>query len=317
MVFWEEFIEDKTLGVWNTEDATRLEDANHSIMDVTLSSPNVELNWSIAEEKDATGSDHEMIIWKILGQGPVGGVSKYTTGWDISGWMTVGKTGEAREIAVRKRAEVREVYLQAANRIPTLDDNSTVEEVDIVAAELKDAMTGTLDELAKKKRWCLRSKRWWSEDLKQFRQELGKARREWRNHPAGISRFKEVRRNLRRGIWRAKRECRNWFLQEGKGNDIWTATRYTTPRIDKSGQVLVSEDGNLAEGHYEREQALLAIHFLKVPPDDYTPREGGRAFERVNIVMVGELLSKAAKSSAPGDNYISAGILKVFWEWDK
>ena len=33
--------------------------------------------------------------------------------------------------------------------------------------------------------------------------------------------------------------------------------------------------------------------------------------------MVGELLGKAANSSAPGDDHISAGILKVFWEWDQ
>jgi hypothetical protein len=66
--------------VWNTEDATRLGGKNHSIIDLTLSSPNVELNWSIAEYKEATGSDLEVIIWEILGQGAVGGVSKDTTG---------------------------------------------------------------------------------------------------------------------------------------------------------------------------------------------------------------------------------------------
>jgi hypothetical protein len=31
--------------------------------------------------------------------------------------------------------------------------------------------------------------------------------------------------------------------------------------------------------------------------------------------MVGELLGKAANFSAPGDDRISAGIFKVFWEW--
>ena len=184
--FWEELIENKALVVWNTEDATRLGGNSHSIIDLTLSSPNVELNWSIAGDMDATGSDHEVIVWEILGQGlAVGGVSKDTTGWDISGWMTAGKSGEAREVAERKRAEAREVYLRAANRTLLLNEESTVEEVDTAAAGLKEAMTGTLDELAKKKRWCSRSKRWWSEDLKQLRQELGTARREWKNRPAG------------------------------------------------------------------------------------------------------------------------------------
>jgi hypothetical protein len=237
--------------VWNTEDATRLGGKNHSIIDLTLSSPNVELNWSIAEDKEAIGSDLEVIIWEILGQGAVGGVSKDTTGWDISGWMTAGKTEEAREAAERKRAEATEVDLRAANRTPLLNEESMVEEVDTAATGVKEAMTGTLDELAKKKRWCSRSKRWWSEDLKQLRQELGSARREWKHRPAGISRFKEARRNFRRGIRWAKWECWNWFLQECKGNNVWTATRYTTLRIDKAGQVLVDEDRNIAERHHD------------------------------------------------------------------
>jgi len=38
---------------------------------------------------------------------------------------------------------------------------------------------------------------------------------------------------------------------------MWTAARYTTPRIDKTGQALVREDGTVAEGHHDREQAIL------------------------------------------------------------
>jgi hypothetical protein len=140
--------------VWNTEEATRLRGTNHSIIDLTLSSPNIELNCSIAEDKDASGSDHAVIVWEILGQEAIvpEGVSKDTTGWDISGWITAGKTGEARELAQRKRAEARELSLQAASRTSLLGENSSVEEVDIAAVGLKKAMTGMLVELANKKR---------------------------------------------------------------------------------------------------------------------------------------------------------------------
>jgi len=89
----------------------------------------------------------------VLRQGAVGGVSKDTTGWDIRGWTTGGKTGEAREAAERKRAEAREVYLRAASQTPLLNEDSTVEEVDKAAVGLKEAMIGTLDRLARKKRW--------------------------------------------------------------------------------------------------------------------------------------------------------------------
>jgi len=63
-IFWEDLIENNDLTIWNTEDATRLGKGatNHSIIDLTLSTRNLELNWAIAEEEEATGSDHETII---------------------------------------------------------------------------------------------------------------------------------------------------------------------------------------------------------------------------------------------------------------
>jgi len=37
----------------------------------------------------------------------------------------------------------------------------------------------------------------------------------------------------------------------------------------------------------------------------------------VNASLVGSLLKVAANTSAPGDDQISAGIVKVFWQWDE
>jgi len=39
--------------------------------------------------------------------------------------------------------------------------------------------------------------------------------------------------------------------------------------------------------------------------------------EKVNAHLVASLLGKASKNSAPGDDRISAAIVKVFWQWDK
>jgi len=105
-------------------------------------------------------------------------------------------------------------------------------------------------------------------------------------------------------------------LQEAKGTDVWTATAYTTPRIDKAGQALVAEDGTVAEGRHDREQAILKAHFPQGPWEVYAPHDGGRAFERVDTQLVATLLSKATNASAPGDDRISTGIVKVCWQWD-
>ena len=92
------------------------------------------------------------------------------------------------------------------------------------------------------------------------------------------------------------------------------AASYTAPRLDRTGQVLVDEDGNVAESQDEREVAILKAHFPKGLPGTYKPATGGQAFEQVNAHLIGSLLAKAANKAAPGDDRISADILKVFWQ---
>ena len=61
----------------------------------------------------------------------------------------------------------------------------------------------------------------------------------------------------------------------------------------------------------------MAAHFPKAPHGSFEPSEGSRAFEQVNAHLVGTLLAKASNNSSPGDDRISADIVKVFWQWDK
>ena len=144
---------------------------------------------------------------------------------------------------------------------------------------LRAAMVGTLDPHVRKKRWCSRSKRWWNPELKDLWKALGKARCD---HKKGFSKVQDARRVLRRAIRRAKRECWNRFLQEADGRNVWTAVGYSKPKIDIVGQALVREDGSVAEGHCDREQAILEAHLPQAPPENYSPAAGGLAFEWVD-----------------------------------
>ena len=74
-----------------------------------------------------------------------------------------------------------------------LDDTSTVEQTEAAAVALREAMVGTLDEHARRKRWCSRSKPWWTEDITALWKEFGRERR----RPANIGRMQDARRNLR------------------------------------------------------------------------------------------------------------------------
>jgi len=58
---------DHARAVWNSEDATRVGANNNPEIDLTLTTPNVALNWSIAEQEAEPGSDHEVIGCEVLG----------------------------------------------------------------------------------------------------------------------------------------------------------------------------------------------------------------------------------------------------------
>jgi hypothetical protein len=81
-----------------TQEATRSDARanNHSIADLTQSSLNVELNWSIPVEEDAMGSDHEVLGVARLAVSPE---ALHTTGYDIRSCDPRGRTGQAREAA--------------------------------------------------------------------------------------------------------------------------------------------------------------------------------------------------------------------------
>jgi len=310
--FWEDMIRKHELVIWNSEEATRAGPGakNHSIIDLTLSTAAISLNWSLVDG-EATGSDHEVLLWELLGGGE-GEPSKVITAWDVSGWVTKGKTGEEQKKAEEKAEEAREMFTHLLGQEEGLNDESTATQVDQAALTLRRAMTETLDRHGKLRRWCTRSKRWWTDELRELRKILGKARRgrEW-------DEVREAKRNQRREIRKAKRKCWNTFLSQAKGNEVWAATRHTSERLDKTGVALREGEGPLLEGHEEREKGILATHFPQSPGDEGEAGEpaGGEAFQRVDEDLVGILLGRAANSSAPGEDKINAGILKIFWRW--
>jgi len=131
-IFWEQLIENEGLFVWNTEEATRIGAGAqiHSIIDLTLSSPNMDLNWCLLDE-EATGSDHELIAWVVQGAtDPRADTSMETTRWDISWWDPAKESEEKEKKKVEeRRAKARESYLAGAGRTPILSNESTKEQV--------------------------------------------------------------------------------------------------------------------------------------------------------------------------------------------
>jgi len=95
---------------------------------------------------------------------------------------------------------------------------------------------------------------------------------------------------------------------------VWTADRLYRPQTRQSGASIARRGWSNA-----REEALIAAHFPPVlaEEEDIRGLEGGAPYRQVEAELVGSLLANAASLTAPCDNRISAGILKVFWRWGK
>jgi len=89
--FWERTVEDFEcrVGTRRRRPGGASNASNHSIIDLTLPTGDIELNWFSTGDAHHTGSDHADIGWEILGLGSVDTVET-VTGWDVSGWSTAG-----------------------------------------------------------------------------------------------------------------------------------------------------------------------------------------------------------------------------------
>jgi len=176
---------------------------------------------------------------------------------------------------------------------------------------VRDTAASILDEFAKRRRVCLRSKRWWNEEIAELRKAKGRAlRTNWdRKHET----TRVARRDLRRAIRRAK-NCWDNFLENASGEDVWTAVRYTNPRLDDSAKPLVNGE-RTAVTRDDKEQMILVTAFPEPPSDNgIKAPQAGAAHRAVKRPLVGSILAGCSNRSAPGEDRMGAEVVKLLWE---
>ena len=109
-----------------------------------------------------------------------------------------------------------------------LNDNSTAEDLEDEIEWIQATLVDILNENMKVITICARSKRWWNDDIKAKRQNLGRATRRRRGE-GGQEEEKGAKKALKRAIKKARRECWEDFLNRAEGEDVWAITRYTKP----------------------------------------------------------------------------------------
>ena len=123
-----------------------------------------------------------------------------------------------------------------------------------------------------------------------------------------------ARRDVRRSIRRAKKNCWDNFLENASGEDVWTAVRYTNPKLDGSAKPLINGK-RTAVTRDDKEQVILATAFPDLPPDNgIKAPQGGAAHRAVNRALVGSILAGCSNQSAPGEDRMGAEVVKLLWE---
>jgi len=167
----ESLIESYGLILHNTQEYTRREGKSKSIIDLTLSTRDISplRSWEIDSEL-STPSDHEVIIfsWEDLYREHTSYTSKPTIGWKINQLCQ----------DERRREQAREDWLRRS-QLHAINANSinSIQELEREASWIQDTLTSILDRWADPTRISIRSKRWWTKEVKEERTRYNRVKR--------------------------------------------------------------------------------------------------------------------------------------------
>ncbi|CUS06712.1 unnamed protein product, partial [Tuber aestivum] len=103
--------------------------------------------------------------------------------------------------------------------------------LDQAASNLTDSIHQSLSLHVPLSKPCSRSKRWWNEEPTSMRSEMAKCCRTWKQSRLGTdyTDYKRSRNKYFRKIRDCKANCWQSFLNTARGQDIFTAVKYTRP----------------------------------------------------------------------------------------
>ena len=316
--FLEELINTHNLQVLNDERATRPASTCHSIIDLTLATPEVAnfcQDWKILDEdQEATGSDHVVIEWRWTKP-----ASEVTKGWKIKGWALKERLDkEKQEDWPPTKPKLEVVWSLGSTERPVLDDNSTVETLEEEIDWIQNKLVQVLDDHVRRITICARSKRWWNDDIVSKRHQLSRVLRFRKTGRASQAAVKEAKKALRRSIRRSRRACWEKFLEEANGDDIWAIPRYTKPQ-KATAVPTISHQGAVAEDVSSKANMLVDISFPQ--PLNYTGDEGhsdqsGTAYQAVNGRLLQRVFQSTSTKKSPGPDGIGPLAIKCLFEWD-
>jgi hypothetical protein len=321
----ERLIERHELIVNNNEyQPTRFGKNCKSIIDLTISSRQVGalVTWEIDSDRAAT-SDHEVIIfaWTPIGANPGDEEAKATASWNIDRLC-------ADEQAMEEAGESWRALSEG--RPPVDAQAATIEELEAEASWTQDNLKAVLDRYAPGKTARARSKKWWTEEIRQERRLFGGARHAYKNSRISFDEYRRVRNEYYRHIRKAKRLAWERFLEGVFPTDdhsdlateperCWKALRYTKPQVPSHTPAIKvgGEDGRpdtIVATAEEKEEIFMAQAF----PSQIGV--GGEISFPSSVADVGasevrEALFAQSVKKASGIDGIGFKALRLLWRW--
>ena len=250
--------------------------------------------------------------------------------WDMS--LFQQQEGDEKLTSVRRlninKADWDKFDKELSNAIKILNVHNKAlknkDQIDSQAEVLEEVIKRAMALSMKEIRLVRKSKRYWSEELREKLMEANKAGREARQRQQTlalkkqkIDEAKKARRDFDRSLREASTEHWNNFLSGLEGNDIWKVLKYINPKgNDTIIPQIRKEDGTLTttveEKRHEIWKALLPE--IDHGPDKHFEIDEDSRWPQLEMKEVDMALASTPNDKAAGDDGITGIVLKRAWE---
>lgn len=299
--YWEDLMDSYGLSYVGDRKPTRFD----KIIDLTLASSDVICHSEVVEdEQHSTGSDHEMLHTSLeVAEDEITTVSK-RGGRKIQ--QLLNEITQAN--ATDKPHPAETAWIAAQSRFPS--EFSTTEELDRGASEMAEAIHNILEKYAPVARVVAQSKRWWSEEIKEARRQVGISKRR-----RMVEEWKQAKRELKKMIKKAKKEAWESWLEGAEGPKVWDVLRGCNKQ-QRSLQIgpLVGEDGRKSGCDQDKRDILAQISFPAQNSFEEVNIESRCEVPRWNLdwdSRVKRVIAKLPKNKAPGPDGVTEDLLRT------